>query len=123
MEDLYKQWSDAFDSVGMCHLSLDTCCKILAVVYVYGGSHENFTFNEKLRIDYQAAAKRCNIGGGLTPNIEAVKLIRQYTQELEKDVEKSEIGEREGAIFSKVCHVDWANKLFKERYGFNTLLI
>ena len=39
---LYQQWADAFASVGECHLSLDTCCKLLAVVYVYGGEDASF---------------------------------------------------------------------------------
>lgn len=83
---LYQQWADAFASVGECHLSLDTCCKLLAVVYVYGGANEAFTQTSDLVTDWRAAARRLNISGGETVNPEGHALLRKYIGDLEDDV-------------------------------------
>lgn len=115
--EMYKQWVEAFASVGMNHLSFDTCAKILAVVYVYGGGNEDFTLNDKLRVDYNSAQRRFNITGGETPDAEGVEAINAYIMELENDIKNSALGEIEGAPFVKVCHVEWAVSMFNERYG------
>lgn len=121
--NLYQQWADAFASIGSSHISNDTAAKILAVVYVYGGSFEGFTHTPTLTTDLRAATRMFNIEGSEKPTIEGIKLIRKYVRELEEDIENSPVGEEDSAMFSKVCHVEWANKLFKERYGFEKLLL
>lgn len=121
--NLYKQWADAFASIDGSHISTDTASKILAVVCVYGGSCEAFTHTPKLSIDINAAKRMFNIEGGEEPTLDGVRLIRKYVRELEEDIKKYPVGEEESAMFSKVCHVKWANKLFKERYGFEKLLL
>lgn len=123
MSSIYQEWVNAFSSVGMAHLSRDTMAKLLAVAYVYGGSCEAFTQNEKLATDLLTAQRMFKIEGASTLDADDVELIKSYVEELMLDIENSEVGEYEGAIYSKVCHVEWANKLFKERYGFRFLLI
>ena len=44
---IYEQWIQGLDSAGIHPISDDTVAKILAIVYVYGGSME-FIYNEKL---------------------------------------------------------------------------
>ena len=114
-ETLYQQWADAFASVGECHLSLDTCCKLLAVVYVYGGANEAFTQTSDLVTDWRAAARRLNISGGETVNPEGHALLLRYTRELEDDIEQN----RKSVDDS--CKVEWANRLFAEKYNINKL--
>lgn len=121
--NLYQQWADAFASIGYSHISAETAAKILAVVNVYGGSFEGFTHCPMLTTDLKAATKMFNIEGGETPTVEGIMLIKQYVRELEDDIENSSIGDDPSASFNKVCHVEWANKLFKERYGFGRLML
>lgn len=120
--DLYSQFAAAMASVGACHLGTDTCCRLMAIVYVYGGSSENFTLVTKLRTDWEYAARHLHIGGAGTPDPDVVEAIKGYVAELEADIRRSEIGECKGANFSRVCHVGWACRLMRERYGMNTLL-
>lgn len=122
MEDLYQQWAEAFEAVGACHLSFDTCAKLLAVVYVYGGSHSDYTLNPKLRADYNAAARRFRVQGGESPDPEAVAAIQAYVSELMEDIHESKAGEDESAVMSKVCHVKWALELMS-KYGINKILL
>lgn len=112
---LYQQWADAFAAVGECHLSLDTCCKLLAVVYVYGGANEAFTHNKNLVTDWRAAARRLNISGGETIDPEGHPLLRQYIRELEEDIEQNR------KSVDDCCTVEWANRLFAERYNIKNL--
>lgn len=115
---LYQQWADAFASVGECHLSLDTCCKLLAVVYVCGGEDASFTHNMKLVTDWRAAARRLNISGGETPDPEGHALLRKYIGDLEEDVAKRS---RAFKDLHAPCTVEWANRLFAERYNIKEL--
>ena len=61
--NLYQQWADAFTSIGSSHISNDTAAKILAVVYVYGGSYEGFTHCPTLMTDLEAATRMFHIEG------------------------------------------------------------
>ena len=121
--NLYQQWADAFTSIGSSHISNETAAKILAVVNVYGGSFEGFTHCPMLTTDLKAATRMFNIDAGETPTLEGVMLIKKYVHELEDDIENSSIGEDSRASFNKICHVEWANRLFKERYGFEKLML
>lgn len=121
--NIYQEWADAFASIGMSHLSHATMAQLLAVAYVYGGSSESFTHNKMLVTDLKTAQRVLKIDGAETPNADDVELIKGYVKELQLDIASSKVGEIETAICSKVCHVEWANKLFKERYGFKYLLI
>lgn len=121
--NLYQQWADAFAAVGSSHITNDTAAKILAVVYIYGGSYEGFTHCSKLKTDIESAIRKFNIGGAKQPSLCGLQLIQKYTRELEEDLENSDVGKNDIGIFSKVCHVEWANRLFRERYGFEKLSI
>lgn len=123
IQDLYQQWADSFAAIGSSHISIETAAKILAVLEVYGGSHENFTHNKILLTDIKAAQRMFRLYGGEIPDTTGVALIKQYIDELNEDIEESNTGEDDGAIFSKVCHVEWANRLFINRYGFKKLML
>ena len=120
---LYQQWADSFASVGLSHLSRDTAARILAVVGVYGGSSEAFKYNEKLRIDMFTAQRMFNINGGEIPDPEGVMMIKEYTEWLEDDLRNTKIGDDPNAFAYYLCKTEWANKLFKDRYGIKKLLL
>lgn len=121
-QNIYKLWSDAFASVGLCSISFDTCCKLMAVVLVYGGSSEMFTHITRLKSDIETARRRLNIHGTSILPPETVKTIKQYVNELQNDVDQSPVGEDSAAPFSKVCHVNWAVELMKS-YGMKKLIL
>lgn len=123
MSRLYEQWAEAFSNLGMCHIQPDTCCKILAVYLVYGGSHSDFTHNMKLVTDAKAAQRRLHIEGSESPDPEWLPTLKQYVKELEEDAALAPFESIEGGQFSKKCRVKWANDLFEERYGINELLL
>ena len=47
MKRIYKSWVESLSQAGIHPISDDTVAKILAIVYVYGGSME-FIYNDKL---------------------------------------------------------------------------
>ena len=114
--ELYRQWADAFASIGYAHISVDTAAKILAVLSVYGGNNEYFTHSPMLMTDVKAAQRMFRINGGEIPDSEGVMLMKSYIDELNADIESHTDGERE-------CCVEWANRLFKGKYKFKNLSI
>lgn len=78
--DIYESWGQIFRSAGLWNLSLDYCAKLLAVVYLYGGGDESFTFNRRLLIDTQTAKDRLNIAGAEVPDEEGAELLRHYAK-------------------------------------------
>lgn len=123
IDKIYQEWADAFASIGHSHISHETAAKILAVIYVYGGSYEGFTHCPALKTDAEAAMRMFNIAGSERPTIQGVELIQKYVRELEEDLAHAEVGEDGCGIYNKACHVEWANRIFKERYGFKALHI
>lgn len=113
---LYEQWADAFIKVDIPILADDLCCRLLAIVYVYGGSMECFTHNQKLYKDVRYAQKKLNIGGGLVPDKELGDKLRTYIKEIENHIEHAEKDENKQSPFS-VKHLDWCVKIMKERYN------
>lgn len=83
MSELYQQLNDAFKSVGVNMLSDDTCCKVLAYLYVMGGGNEAVVYNTKLNTDIKIAQDRMNLHGGEIPNEEVLPLLRQRIFELD----------------------------------------
>ena len=112
---LYKGWIEAFQSAGIKSLSDDTCCKLLAVVYVFGGNSEAFTHNVKLLADVEYAQKRLNIGGSLVPDLELAPILRGYIAELEKKLKEAPYKAGASYVFQKDLDC-WAVDLMGERY-------
>lgn len=111
--NFHQQWAESFARAGICHLTVDTCCRLLAVVYVYGGLSESFVFNKRLATDIAAAQRRLNIGEGLLPDGDCTKRLKAYVKELTDDASQSPAGEDPSAPALHVCHVPWALKLMK----------
>lgn len=85
MNTFYQQWMETFQCAGIKPLSDSTCCKLLAILYVFGGSREEFTHHSKLLADINYAQKRLNISGGETPNQELIIELQKYINELAPD--------------------------------------
>lgn len=121
MED-YRKWLQSCLAAGIPALTLDTCARLLAIVYVLGGSMEAFTHNEKLKAEWQYAQKRLNIGDGLTPDEEGAELLREYADELESHYENALANEDSGSPLAKV-HPEWVVEFMNNRYNINHLWI
>lgn len=114
MNKLYSQWIEALETVGLKPISDDTCCKLLAVVYVFGGNSESFTSHLKLVADIQYSQKRMNINGGLIPNADLLPILQTYIKELEVPLDMASYKEK--SSFKK-CSDSWAFDFMKDRYG------
>lgn len=85
MNALYQQWIDTLQCARIKPLSDSTCCKLLTILYVFGGSREEFTHHSKFLADIDYAQKRLNISGGEIPDQELVPELQQYIHELTPD--------------------------------------
>lgn len=104
MENLYREWLDAFESIGHKVIDPDTSARILAVVCVWG-NNEFIVYNRRAVEDIRHIQRTYHIQGGETPDKEIVPLIRKYVKELE----------------SQKTIPEWAKNLFKERYDIKLL--
>lgn len=120
--DPYKAWLQSCLNAGIPALSLETCCRLLAIVYVIGGSMEAFTHNEKLKAEWQYAKIRLNIGGGLTPDAEGAALLKDYVNELETYYKTAGPDAKSSSALA-VKHPDWVVNFMKLRYNINALWI
>lgn len=73
---------------GIKIISDDTCCKLLAWVFVLGGGTEESTHNIKLNTALMHAQKRANLLGGERVNLEFLEPIKNYSQDLNNFIEK-----------------------------------
>jgi hypothetical protein len=104
---------EACQEAGIPILSLDKCCRLLAIVYVMGGSMEAFTHNTRLVAEWRYAQHRCNIYEGRVPDKEALTLIRKYVSELESYYEGRS---------SETEHPRWVMDIMA-RYGIHDMMI
>lgn len=81
--DIRDQWYESCLQADIPAISKDKSAKILAMVYVLGGSHSNYTYSTSLRSALRYIKKKFHIDGAETPDAEIVTLIRQYVNELE----------------------------------------
>lgn len=108
---IYKNWVNACQLAGLPAIRRDTCHKILAVVYVYGGSME-FVYNKKLMADIQYAQKTLNLHGTGTPDVEDIEAIKGYINKIESfyaTAQKKDLGIPDE-------HPGWVCDMMKERY-------
>ncbi len=101
----YKQWLASFEALGLPAISTDTCAMILAVTCVLG-NNEFMACNQKYQADVAYIRKRFRINGGEIPDPEIVKPLKYYIGLLETATQLPQ----------------WAEKLFKERYGMKIYL-
>lgn len=103
---MYQQMKAACEQIGVKMLSDDTCCKLLALVYVYGD--ESAVYSEVLRRDVETAVDRCGIGPGRLPSLTLVERIAHYVKHLNRRVRPAwldSIEERYGVKFPALT--DW----------------
>ena len=90
-------------AAGIPILSMDTCARLLAIVYSY--THEGFTYSERCRTEIIYARKRFRIDGSETPDADFAMLLREYVGEIEA------YGQEHKAV------IPWAKTFAKDRYG------
>ena len=98
---LQKDWLDACMSAGIPAVTTDTAARVLAVLYVFGGEHEEMTLNVKFTQEVKYIQKRFHIEGGEVPDETFVLTLQHYIKELEKQNDPPE----------------WAVNLYRDRYG------
>ncbi|MCM1369842.1 MAG: hypothetical protein NC204_05660 [Candidatus Amulumruptor caecigallinarius] len=110
--NLLSQWLEGCLQCNIPAISTDKSAKILAMVYVLGGSHSSYTYSTHLRAALEYIKKRFHIDGGETPDANIIPLIRQYSQELEtaysNATERSEVGLKIN------WYPEWAIEIAKE---------
>lgn len=98
--DDYKRWLESFRQIGLPAISVDTSAKVLATVHSLG-NNEQMVLSPQLRADLEYMQKVFGIDGGETPAPEIIEPLKHYIKEIENSDTVPE----------------WAEKLFKERYG------
>lgn len=116
METLKELFNKSCLSAGIPALRMDTCARILSVLYVHG-NNEQFVLNKTFLSDIKYIQERFKISGGETPDAAFSTLLKRYVSELEsyEDVHKNDATARETVFKTHVP--EWAVSLFKSRYG------
>lgn len=114
--ELYSDWLGAFAAIGTPAIGRDTAARILAVTYVHG-NNEALVYNDKYLQDIYHIQQMYHVEGGESPDGELVELIKHYVSELEKYREEHDNDLNESDAVFKNKAPEWANKLFKEKYG------
>ncbi len=78
----YERFVRTAEQCGLKVVSDDTCCMVLAWLYVHGGGYE-VGYNVKLRTDIKYAQKRLNIEGSEIPDSELCDTLRERIKELQ----------------------------------------
>lgn len=105
-EQIQRGWNDSCLAAGLSAVSLDRSAKILAMVFILGGSHSSYTHSKRLRNDLEYIKKRFRIDAHQIPDPEIVPLIRKYSSELTKAWE--EAPERNDAGLRINWYPQWA---------------
>ena len=100
-ESLQRDWLDACMAAGIPAVTTDTAARVLAVLYVFGGEHEEMTLNVKFTHEVKYIQKRFRIEGGEVPDETFVLTLQHYVKELEKQNDPPK----------------WAVNLYRDRYG------
>lgn len=116
MKEIFTEWNESLAGVGIKPLSDDTCCRLLAVVYVFGGEREAFTHNARLLADTRHAQKRLRLSGGEAPDAELVPVMNRYIAELEHAVDIAKTPETVRFLFEKDWNC-WAVEFMQTKYG------
>lgn len=98
---LQRDWLEACQSAGIPAVTTDTAARVLAVLYVFGGEHEEMTLNVKFTQEVKYIQRRFRIEGGEVPDKDFAHLLRHYVRQLEQQSEPPQ----------------WAVSLYRDRYG------
>lgn len=86
MNNLYTALIGTANNIGIKIISDDLCCRLLAWLYVFGGSCEHVVRNGILNTEITEAQNRLNLHGGEIPNVELLPTFQAYSRELEQCV-------------------------------------
>ena len=117
---IYKSWVESLSQAGIHPISDDTVAKILAIVYVYGGSME-FIYNKKLMTDIVCAEKRAKLNGAEVPDSDIVNDMQRYIKDIE-DFLKNAKNVKSDSPFA-VEHPQWVKDFMEERYNIKKMWI
>ena len=117
---IYEEWVKGLSQAGIHPISDDTVAKILAIVYVYGGSME-FIYNEKLMTDIVYAQKRAKLNGAEVPDSDIVNDMQRYIKYIE-DFLKNVKSVKSDSPFA-VEHPQWVKDFMEERYNIKKMWI
>lgn len=120
LSKLYKNWVDSLVQVGIHPISDDTVAKILAIVYVYGGSME-LIFNMKMATDIAYAQKRAKIIGAEVPDATITEATKRYINDIEEFLKTAKQVKSDSPF--AIEHPQWVKDLMSERYGINKMWI
>ena len=115
IEKLYRDWLEAFETIGKPVVSIDTAARILAVTYIHG-NNESLVINKKYIAEIEHIQKMYHIGGGETPDGKLLMLVKHYVAELEQYRSNHRTVKDDEVIFRNYAP-KWAHLLFRERYG------
>lgn len=136
-EQLQQDWLNACLAADIPAVTRDTAARLLGVLYVHGGGHEEMVMNRKFTNELRYIQRRYSIEGGQRPDAEMVRLIQHYVTELEQyesqhcpcgTIRPHKESEQETAkVEHSVTDTDgsrvldsapeWAVALFRDRYG------
>ncbi|WP_300792199.1 hypothetical protein [uncultured Bacteroides sp.] len=117
---IYEEWVESLSQVGIHPISDDTVAKILAIVYVYGGSME-LVFNMKMAIDISYSIKRAKMIGGEVPDVSIANEVKRYIKDIE-DFLKNAKSVKSDSPFA-VEHPQWVKDFMEERYNIKKMWI
>lgn len=118
-ERLQQDWLNACLAADIPAVTRDTAARLMAVLYVHGGGHEEMVMNRKFTNEMRYIQRRYGIEGGQRPDAEVVGLIQHYVRELEQYEGEHTKDTATDADGSKVMDSapEWAVRLFRDRYG------
>lgn len=116
---LQQDWLNACLAADIPAVTRDTAARLLAVLYVHGGGHEEMVMNRKFTNEMKYIQRRYGIEGGQKPDPQVVNLVQHYVTELEQYQSKHAADTATDTDGSKVTDSapDWAVNLFRDRYG------
>lgn len=110
MKEFMQANYDTALQAGIPIISLDTSARILAVLYVHG-NNEFMVHSDKFHVEINYIQKRFRIEGGDSPDRAIIPKLKQYIEELEQFEQ----------TYPNKRFPEWADKLFRERYGFKLI--
>ena len=118
-EQLQQDWLNACLAADIPAVTRDTAARLMAVLYVHGGGHEEMVMNRKFTNEMRYIQRRYGIEGGQRPDPEVVSLIQHYVRELEAYEGEHTKDSATDADGTRVLDSapEWAVRLFRERYG------
>lgn len=115
METLKDLWNKTCISANIPAISMDTCARILAVVYVHG-NNESFVCNKSFLSDLQYVKERFRLKGGEIPDADFCELVKKYVAKLESYIEDHKSDNSDNSAIFKSHIPNWAIELFSDRY-------